>query len=104
MPTMVGTVWFWPVLRARRIWLGLSLLTILGTGIWLGIDLRTFLAGPGTVEQIPRRILYVLISETMIPVLPLTLSFTAAAILGQKPSDPAESTSTDQRNHTGGNV
>ena len=66
MPTIVGMVWFWPVLRARRIWLGLSLLTILGTGIWLGIDLRTFLAGPGTVEQIPRRILYVLIVNLVI--------------------------------------
>ena len=61
-------------------WGGLCLAITLGTTIWLGTDLYAFVENGGTVLDLPRRLLFVLLGETGTPVLPLMSGSFLAAV------------------------
>lgn len=80
VPTLVAAVWIWPKLRIPKLWFGLCLATLIGTTIWLGSDLYGFVGDGGGAVDLPRRLLYVILSETGKPVLPLALGSCLAGL------------------------
>lgn len=52
--------------------------------IWLGSDIFLFLRGGGAVANVPRRLLYVLLSETGKPVFPLIIGTFLATLIAQR--------------------
>jgi len=69
IPLMFLPVWLWPRLRLTRIWLGLSLFSLIALILWLVLDLRSFTASQGSLENLPARSLYLLLSGTGVPAL-----------------------------------
>lgn len=84
VPVFIAAVWIVPSLRVPKFWFGLSLATILGTTIWLGLDLYEFVDSRGSAQGLPLRVVFVLLSETGKPVLPVILGSFLAGLFSRR--------------------
>jgi hypothetical protein len=83
VPALVAAPWIWPRLRAPKVWLALFVVALLGTAIWLGVDSVRFVEARGTAKSVGLRVLFMLLSETGKPVLPVLCGSFLAAIFSQ---------------------
>ncbi|MEL7497626.1 MAG: hypothetical protein AAFN77_08460 [Planctomycetota bacterium] len=80
VPGLLFAIWIWPQLKMPRIWLTLFLLALIGTMVWVSMDLNEFIAARSSSNGSPRRVLYLVLSETDLPFVQLTIGFFAATL------------------------
>ena len=89
VPVMIVAAWIGPRLRATKVWMGITLVAILGIAVWLGIDLYGFVEARESSKGVGLRLIYKLLSETGKPFLQLASGCFSVALLSWRFSKSA---------------